>query len=61
MWRAHITLEGKARKKIDRRLAQCGWTVQNYRKMNILTSLDVTMSEFPLIAGEVDYLFYASR
>jgi type I restriction enzyme, R subunit len=53
------TPEGKARKEIDRQLQQCGWTVQDYRQMNISAGRGVAVREFPLSTGEADYLLYA--
>ncbi|MGA2063242.1 MAG: DEAD/DEAH box helicase family protein [Thermoguttaceae bacterium] len=53
-----MTPEEKARKEIDRQLEQCGWIVQDYRKMNISASRGVAVREFPLTTGSADYLLY---
>lgn len=40
--------EEAARKRIDQQLEQAGWSVQNYRELNISASLGVAVREFPL-------------
>ena len=54
-----MTPEQKARQKIDQQLDQCGWTVQDYRQMNISAGLGVAVREFPLKTGFADYMLYA--
>jgi len=54
-----MTPEEKARREIDRQLAQCGWLVQDYREINISAGPGVAVREFPLATGEADYLLYA--
>jgi type I restriction enzyme R subunit len=54
-----MTPEQKARQEIDRRLAECGWLVQNFDEMNILAGRGVAVREFPLKTGFADYLLYA--
>ena len=49
-----VTPEQKARQKIEQQLVQCGWTVQNYREMNISAGLGVAIREFPLKTGFAD-------
>ena len=56
-----ITPEEKARREIDRQLEACGWTVQDYRQMNISAGLGIAVREFPLSTGEADYLLYADE
>jgi type I restriction enzyme, R subunit len=53
-----MTPEQKARREIDRQLAQCGWQVQDYRQMNIFAAQGVAVREFPLTTGSADYLLY---
>jgi type I restriction enzyme, R subunit len=55
---ATMTPEQKARQKIDQRLVQCGWLVQNHREMNISAGPGVAIREFPLKKGFADYLLY---
>src|SRR5262245_47126733 len=54
-----MTPELHARQTIDRQLADCGWIVQDRKDMNIYAGLGVAVREFPLPAGEADYLLYA--
>lgn len=51
--------EQKARITIDRKLEESGWTVQDYKEMNISANLGVLIREFPLLTGTVDYILYA--
>lgn len=53
-----VTPEEKARRKIDRRLQQCGWRVQDYRSMDLSAGPGVAVREFPLTTGFADYLLY---
>ncbi len=53
-----MTPEQKARRQIDQQLGQCGWEVQDYRRMNISAGLGVVVREFPLSTGDADYLLY---
>ena len=53
-----MTPEQKARRQIDHQLGQCGWDVQDYRRMNISAGLGVAVREFPLSTGDADYLLY---
>lgn len=54
-----MTPEEKARRNIDRRLAACGWVVQDRDEMDITAGPGVAVREFPLDVGEADYLLYA--
>lgn len=56
---SHLTPEQKARVKIDRMLAQCGWIVQDRGGMNITAGEGVAVREFPLKTGYIDYMLYA--
>jgi type I restriction enzyme R subunit len=51
--------EQNARREMDRRLAQCGWQVQDCRRMNIFATQGVAVREFPLITSRDDYLHNA--
>ncbi len=57
-----MTPEERARKEIDRRLGEAGWTVQDYAEMNIRATAGVAVREFPLRRGHgtVDYMLYAN-
>src|SRR5579872_3536749 len=54
-----MTPEERARHIIDSQLSQCGWAVQDFRRMNISAGLGIAVREFPLSTGEADYLLYA--
>ena len=54
--------EEKARQKIDARLIQSGWLIQDLAAINPMASLGVAVREFPTSTGPVDYaLFVAGR
>jgi type I restriction enzyme, R subunit len=57
---AALTPEKRARREIDRMLAECGWLVQDFGEMNIAAAPGVAVREFPLKSGFADYLLYAS-
>lgn len=52
--------EELAREKIDRVLAECGWTVQDFRDVNLGAARGVAVRGFKLRPGHgtVDYLLY---
>ena len=57
-----MTPEVKARQKIDARLIQSGWVIQDLRTVNPMASLGVAVREYPTSTGPVDYaLFVAGR
>ena len=57
-----MTPEEKARQKIDARLIQSGWVIQDLRSVNPMASLGVAVREYPTSTGPVDYaLFVAGR
>ena len=61
------TPEQRAREKIDGQLEACGWTVQDFKSMNIHAGRGVAVREYPLKwekggilkRGSADYLLYA--
>ena len=56
------TPEKRARQKIDRRLEQSGWVIQDMKRMNPMASLGVAIREYPTSTGPVDYaLFVAGK
>ena len=56
------TPEITARKKIDDRLKQSGWIIQDMKKVNPMASLGVAVREYPTSTGPVDYaLFVAGK
>ena len=56
-----MTPEQKAREKIDKLLEASGWSIQDYKDLNLGASLGVAVREFPLKAGPADYLLFIDR
>ncbi len=57
-----MTPEEKARVKIDERLIQSGWVIQDFAHVNPMASLGVAVREYPTSTGPVDYaLFVAGK
>src|SRR5436190_497962 len=54
-----MTPEQQARQRIDQRLQECGWLVQDYPDMDISAGQGVAVREFSLKSGFADYLLYA--
>jgi type I restriction enzyme, R subunit len=53
--------EQKARLVIDTKLAQAGWTVQDYRALDLSAGLGVAVREHPTDTGPADYMLYVDR
>ncbi|MCD4783786.1 MAG: DEAD/DEAH box helicase family protein [Candidatus Eremiobacteraeota bacterium] len=53
--------EQKAREKIDNKLTDAGWSVQDYSEVNLSKSLGVAVREFPLNTGFADYLLFIGK
>ncbi len=53
--------EEEARKIIDDLLSKAGWTIQDYSKLNLGTSLGVAVREFPTNSGPADYVLFVDR
>ena len=47
-----MTPEAKAREKIDQKLAQAGWLVQDFKKINLSAALGVAVREHPTGTGQ---------
>jgi type I restriction enzyme R subunit len=57
-----MTPEQEARQDIDKQLEAAGWTVQDYKQLNLGASLGVAIREFPLKkTGFADYLLFVDR
>lgn len=57
-----MTPEERARQKIDSRLIQSGWAIQDLARVNPMASLGVAVREYPTSTGPVDYaLFVAGK
>ncbi|MBU7047612.1 MAG: restriction endonuclease subunit R, partial [Theionarchaea archaeon] len=53
--------ENKARKHIDQLLEKAGWTIQDYKTINLGASPGIAVRDFPLKTGEADYLLFLER
>ena len=53
-----MTPEERARQKIDLRLEQSGWIVQDLKKVNPSAGLGVAVREYPTSTGPVDYALF---
>lgn len=53
--------EEKARITIDRLLELAGWTVHDYKELNLSASTGVAVREFPLKNGTADYLLFIDK
>ena len=58
---AAVTPEERARQQIDRQLEQCGWTIQNFKSLNLSAARGVAVREVPLKSGRCDYLLLVDR
>lgn len=56
-----LTPEQKTRRDIDKKLRECGWSVQNYRSYNPSESLGIAVREYPTDTGPVDYALFVDR
>lgn len=53
-----MTPEEQARVRIDERLEQAGWVLQDLRQVNPFASLGVAVREYPTSTGPVDYALF---
>jgi type I restriction enzyme R subunit len=51
-----MALESDARVKIDEKLKQAGWIIQNLDQLNVSAGQGIAVREFPLSMGRADYL-----
>lgn len=56
-----MTPEGKARQRIDDRLEQAGWVVQDFRRLDLGAAPGVAIREYPTDTGPADYLLFVDR
>lgn len=56
-----MTPETKARIKIDEKLIEAGYIVQDMSEFNPAASLGVAVREFPTSSGHVDYLLFINK
>ncbi|HOI94562.1 MAG TPA: type I restriction-modification enzyme R subunit C-terminal domain-containing protein [Syntrophobacter fumaroxidans] len=53
--------EELARQKIDQLLEAAGYSIQDYKDLNLSASLGVAVREFPLKSGFADYLLFVDK
>ncbi len=53
-----MTPEEQARERIDARLEQSGWVVQDLKKVNLFAASGVAVREYPTSTGPVDYALF---
>lgn len=53
-----MTPEEKAREKIDKKLIQSGWIIQDLKNLNLSLNPGVAVREFPTSTGPVDYALF---
>src|SRR3954463_389076 len=55
------TPEELARQQIDAVLTQCGWLIQDYKKLDLSDGRGIAIREVPLKSGRCDYLLLIDR
>ncbi len=55
------TPEELARQNIDALLTQCGWVIQDYKKLDLSTAKGIAIREVRLSKGRCDYLLLIGR
>ena len=53
--------EELAREPIDRVPTACGWTLQDYKQLNLGAARGIALREVPLKVGPCDYLLLVER
>jgi hypothetical protein len=48
--------EEKARQQIDVLLQQCGWLIQDYKRVDLSAGTGIAVREVPMKEGKADYL-----
>lgn len=56
-----MTPEAKARERIDQKLAQAGWVVQDLKQLNLGAAIGVAVREYPTDTGPADYVLFVNR
>lgn len=57
----NLTPEQKARQKIDRKLEQSGWKVQDYRNIDFRAGVGIAVREYPTDSGPADYMLLVDK
>ena len=53
--------EQLARDRIDAALLQCGWTIQDKKKINLTAALGVAVCEYQTATGPADYILFVDK
>jgi len=53
--------EEKSRQQIDAILLACGWTIQDYKALDLSEGRGIALREVPLKGGTCDYLLLVDR
>ena len=53
--------EQLARDRIDAALRQCGWTIQDKKKINLAASLGIAVREYQTDTGPADYILFVDK
>lgn len=56
-----MTPETKARQRIDQKLEQAGWFIQDMKQLNLGAALGVVVREDPTDTGPADYVLFIHR
>ncbi len=56
-----MTPESKARQRIDQKLEQSGWVVQDMKQLNLSAGTGVAVREYPTDTGPADYVLFINR
>jgi type I restriction enzyme, R subunit len=56
-----LTPEQEARKRIDRKLAEAGWVVQDYKRIDFGAGKGVAVREYPTRSGPADYILFINK
>ncbi|MBQ1783954.1 MAG: DEAD/DEAH box helicase family protein [Gammaproteobacteria bacterium] len=56
-----MTPETKARQRIDDKLTQAGWVIQDLKQLNLSAGLGVAVREYPTDTGPADYVLFVNR
>ena len=56
-----MTPESKVREKIDHKLAQAGWLVQDIKQLNLGAAIGIAVREYPTDTGPADYVLFVNR
>ena len=56
-----MTPEGRAREKIDRKLRDAGWEIQDMQSINLGAANGIAVREYPTDTGPADYLLFVDR